>query len=144
MRKRDSQVAEIDLFQEMHLDHARTIREVMNSKERTFEEFLAVLDKAEKFKEWMAGRNPDQNLITEYYKASTRESWLDKLPSKTARWVITTGLGAAVETLYPTGAAIAASQGVSLLDATMLDRLLKGWRPNQFVNKTLKPFVAGE
>jgi hypothetical protein len=142
MRKRDRQVEEMDLFQEMHLSEARTVRETINNGERTFDEFLKVLDRAERFKSWLAARNPDQHLLQEYYAEVMKESWLNKLSSKTTRWVIATGLGLAVESLYPTGAAITAAQGVSLFDATMLDKILKGWRPNQFVDDVLAPFVS--
>ena len=60
------------------------------------------------------------------------------------RWVITTGLAAAVEALYPTGAAMAAAQGLSLADATVLDRIAKGWKPDQFVNGPMSEFVGIE
>jgi hypothetical protein len=53
MRKRDAAVQEIDLFQELHLKGAKTIREVLNSKERSLTEFLELLDSAEKFKNWL-------------------------------------------------------------------------------------------
>jgi hypothetical protein len=143
MQKRDSQVEELDLFQEMHLPGARTIREAINSGERSFGEFLTVLDRAAKFKEWLAARNPEQRLLEQYYAEVTKETWLDNLGTKATRWIITTGLGLAVESLYPTGAAIVASQGINLFDATLLDRVLKGWRPNQFVDNVLGPFVEG-
>jgi len=51
---------------------------------------------------------------------------------------------ALVEAFYPTGIAITAAQGISLLDATMLDRILKGWRPNQFIEGRLSQFVSGD
>jgi hypothetical protein len=43
---------------------------------------------------------------------------------------------------HPTGLAMTAAQGVSLADETLLDRILKGWRPNQFVNVALTKFVG--
>jgi hypothetical protein len=143
MRKRDAQVRELDLFQELHLPRARKIRECVSSGERSFADFLKLLDHADKFKEWLGNRNPDERLLQEYYRAATADSWIGKLGTKASRWVITTGLAGAVEALYPTGAAIAAAQGISLLDATLLDRLLKGWRPNQFVEGRLANFVSG-
>jgi hypothetical protein len=144
MRKRDAQVKELDLFQEMHLPEARKIRECLNSGEQSFGDFLKLLDHAAKFKTWLAKQNPDEELLRKYYEEVTAESWTDRLGTKTSRWVITTGLGAAVEAFYPTGAAIAAAQGISLLDATLLDRILKGWRPNQFVEGRLASFVTGD
>jgi hypothetical protein len=144
MRKREKQIQDVDLFQEMHLPEGKLLREVINIGERSFADFLIVLDRARKFKQWLRERNPDQQLLAEYYKAATAESWIDKLGSKTMRWVVTTGLGVAVETFYPTGMAIAATQGLSLLDATLLDRMLKGWRPHQFVKGPLTDFVQGK
>ncbi len=143
MRKRDKAIEEIDLFQDLHLG-AKTIREAINTKERSLTDFFELLDSAEKFKGWLREKNPDEKLLKEYFDAVTRETWIDKLPSKSARWIITTGLAAAVESFYPTGAAMAAAQGVSLVDATLLDNILKGWRPNQFVNGPWSKFVGKE
>jgi len=142
LRKREAAVREIDLFQDLHLRGARTVREVINSGERTLPEFFKLLDSAARFKSWLREKNPDERLLTEYFEAVTRETWLDKLPSKTSRWIITTGLAAAVEAIFPaSGAALLAAQGISLADATLLDKILKGWRPNQFVNGELSEFV---
>jgi hypothetical protein len=143
MQKRDTQVRELDLFQELYLSKARKLRECINSGERSFSEFLSLLEHAQKFKQWLGSRNPDQQLLQEYYETVTRDSWLNKLGTKSARWVITTGLAAVVEAFYPTGLAMAGAQGLSLIDATMLDRILSGWRPNHFVEQRLRPFVDG-
>jgi hypothetical protein len=144
MRKRDAQVEELDLFQELNLPNAKKLRECINSGERSFADFLKLLEHSEKFKEWLSNRNPDARLLQEYYRAAFADSWINKLGTKTSRWVVATGLVAAVEAFYPTGVAIAAAQGVSLLDATLLERILKGWRPNQFVEARLADFVSGE
>jgi len=99
------------------------------------------LDQADKFKKWLSETNPDEKLVREYFEAVTRQTWIDKLPTKGMRWVITTGLAAAVEGFYPTGAAMAAAQGLGLADATVLDRILKGWRPDQFIRGPMSQFV---
>jgi hypothetical protein len=144
IRKRDAHVDELDLFQDMHLTNGKKIRECLNSGERDFAEFIELLDDATLFKQWLGSRNPDESLLTEYFRAVTADSWIDKLGTKTSRWTITTGLGFAVEALYPTGVATAAALGVSLLDATLLDRVLKGWRPNHFVAGSLADFIGGK
>jgi hypothetical protein len=142
MRKRDAQVKEVDLFQEIYLPYAKTLRECLNSGERSFAEFLKLLDDAHKFKDWIGKQNPVKALVDEYYRSVTKDTWIDKLGTKAMRWAITTGLATLVEHFYPTGAAIAAAQGISALDATMLDRILKGWRPNHFVEGRLSAFVG--
>jgi hypothetical protein len=144
MRKRDAQVNELDLFQELNLPNAKKVRECINSGERTFAEFLKLLDHAQKFKDWLGIRSPDQRLLQEYYRATTENSWLDNLGTKATRWAITTGLAAAAEAFYPTGLAMAGAQGISLLDATMLDRIVRGWRPNHFIEGRLGQFVSGD
>jgi hypothetical protein len=32
--------------------------------------------------------------------------------------------------------------GLSVLDSLLLDKIIKGWRPNQFIEAELKSFVA--
>jgi hypothetical protein len=140
-RRRERSVNEIDLFQDLHLE-GRPLSEVLNRNERTFDEFLQLLEKATKFKAWLRGVNPDQKLLEEYFQAVTRETWADRLPARSMRWVITTGLATAVEALYPTGAAIAAAQGLGLADATVLDKILHGWKPDQFVKGPMSEFVG--
>ncbi len=142
-RRRERSINEIDLFQNLHLD-ARNIRGALNSKERSFDEFLKLLDQAERFKKWLRETNPDEKLAKEYFDAVTRQTWIDKLPTKGMRWVITTGLAAAVETFYPTGIAMFTAQGLGLADATVLDRILKGWKPDQFVEGPMSKFVGSE
>ncbi len=145
MRKRDHEVREIDLFQELYLPEARTLREAINSGERTFEEFLKLSEASHKFKSWLGTHNPDRTLLGEYYSAATKESWVDALPTRGARWLICTGLSAMAEHFYPAGGAIVVgAQAVSAADALFIDRLLKGWRPNHFIDDVLGPFVAKE
>jgi hypothetical protein len=141
LQRRERSINEIDLFQDLHLD-ARNISGALNSKERSFDEFFELLDRAGKFKKWLSQINPDKKLAAEYFDEVTRHTWIDKLPTKGMRWVMTTGLAAAVEALYPTGLAISAAQAYSLADATVLDKILKGWKPNQFVQGPMSQFVS--
>ena len=36
------------------------------------------------------------------------------------------------------------AQGLGLADATVLDRILKGWKPDQFVEGPMSKFVGSE
>jgi hypothetical protein len=140
-RRRERSIKEIDLFQNLHLN-AHDISGALNAKERTFEEFLKLLDQADRFKKWLRETNPDENLLKEYFRAVTHQTWVDRLPTRGMRWVITSGLAAAVEAFYPTGGAMMAAQGISLVDATVLDRILKGWKPDQFVRGPMSNFLG--
>ena len=142
MEKRDRNISEIEIFQEVQLRNARAIREAVNSGEHSFEDFLALLEKAEKFKGWLRSRNPDANLLDEYYKSVKAESWIEKLPSKGIRFLLTAGLAGVLETLFPSGIGVASGIGLGAADALLLDRLLRGWRPNQFIEGPLQRFAG--
>ena len=92
-----------------------------------------LLKEARKFKDWLQQQEPSVSLIHEYYKALEKETWLDKLPTKAIRFLIFTGGGLLVPAL--------GSLGLSAADTFLVDRLLGGWKPNQFVNGPLKDFA---
>jgi hypothetical protein len=142
MAKRDRNISEIEMFQSTLLNDARAIRESINSGEHTFDEFMVVLAKASRFREWLRARNPDANLLSEYYKSAMAETWVSKLPSKIARFVFARGLGTVVEALFPSGLGAATSVGLEAADHLLVDRLLRGWRPTQFVEGPLQKFSA--
>jgi hypothetical protein len=130
-RRRNSENA-IANFQEMVLRDGRAVRNALESGERTFAEFLPVLRKAREFKKWLRGQNPDANLLTEYLDGVTRESWVSTLPVKIFRYIFTTGVGV----VEPVSGAVA-----SAIDGFLIDRLMKGWRPNQFIEGPLRNFL---
>jgi len=143
--KRDRSASQIEIFQSQFLDDAKAVREVINSGERSFDEFLNVLEKVQtqKFKRWLGTRNPDSELLREYYRSATAESWIDRLPSKSIRFVITTLAGVGADLIFPTGG-VGTGVGISLgaLDTFLVDRFLKGWRPNQFIEGELRRFTS--
>ena len=87
-------------------------------------------------------RDPDQGLVKAYFREVTKGSWVDRLPAKSVRWSIFTGLGFAVDLLGAQGIGTATGVAISAADAFLLDRLLKGWKPNQFIDDSLDPFAA--
>jgi hypothetical protein len=135
LARRDSNSRQIASFQEVHLGDARAIREAINSGERNFSEFLHVLDKADRFREWLAERNPDAQLLTEYYNAVTADSWVGTLRAKSLRYITTAVVGIA----SPVMGLLA-----SAADELVVDRILRGWRPNQFVEGQLRKFTSVE
>jgi len=142
-RKREKNVEQFELFQTTHLSNARAIRDAINSGAATFADFLPVLEQASRFKEWLRTRNPDETLLAEYFKAATAETWVEKLPAKSVRLITVAGLGAAVELLFPLGGLGAlGSFGIAAADSLLLGRVLKGWRPSQFVEGPLRKFIG--
>ncbi|MEV4606015.1 hypothetical protein MRBLMR1_000951 [Neorhizobium sp. LMR1-1-1.1] len=142
LRRQHSQ-ADIELFQEIHLN-GNSLRTAINSGQRTFEEFLDLLDKTRKFKSWLKGVKPEAGLLKEYHDAVIRETWLERLPNKSSRFTVMTGAGAIIDYFVTGGAATVGALALGAADTFLVDRMLKGWRPNQFVEKNLTPFLQSE
>jgi hypothetical protein len=111
---------------------APRIKDLINSKAKTFDEFLSLLDRSAKFKSWLVNVNPDQEIVAEYLKAVSSEGWAQSIPSKMLRYVLTGVIGA-IEPI--TG------HSFSLADTFLLEKLTGGWKPNRFVEKNLSSFL---
>lgn len=131
-------------FNELILPSGRAIQEAINSGNRNFNDFITVLDNSKQFKVWLSQVDNDKNLLKEYYEAATKDSWIDKLPSKTFRWSIFTLLGAGIDTLGGGGIGTAAALSIGATDTFLFDKVVKGWKPNMFVNSQLKPFIPNK
>jgi hypothetical protein len=134
-----------EAFQESVVDGVPSIRDAVNSGKRTFREVIQLLPKAEKFKDWLRKQGATEDLRSAYLKEVAHLDWADKLPPKSLRWLLISaaglGLGAAIgATAVGTAAGLALSAG----DTFLLDRLLKGWKPNQFIEGPLKQFLRFE
>ena len=129
------------LFQNFLFEDAKAVCDTINRGERTFKDLLDLISKAKKFQKWLAGKDPDSDLLKEYYKEVTADSWVDKLPGKTARWSLFTGVGLAIDALGAGGLGTAAGLAISAGDALILDSIIGGWKPNLFIDNELKKFV---
>jgi hypothetical protein len=143
LKRRTINVDQIGLFHETVLPDAPTIRETINSGGRNFADFLRLLDNAEKFRGWLQNANVDTSLIRSYYLAATEKTWADCLPTKSVRFVIASGLGALADLAMPTGIGTATGLATGAADSLFLDKLIKGWRPNQFIEGPYRSFVSG-
>lgn len=119
-------------FRQVTLPDYPSLRETIDSGQRTFKDFLLLLDKAARFKEWLKTAAVDEGLLRSYLAGVSKEGWVQSVPAKTVRYLFTTAL----ESQYPligTAAAIA--------DSFIVEKLLGGWRPNHFVENRLGPFL---
>jgi len=142
LARRSASERELVQFQDTVLSDFPRLGEAINSGQRSIKEFLELLDSAEKFRDWLATVNPDQGLIRSYYRAATEHTWADKLPTKSVRFAISAGLGMLADGVLPTGLGTAAGLAVGAADSLYLDRLIKGWRPNQFIEGAYTKFVG--
>ncbi|MGR3344446.1 MAG: hypothetical protein ACU0DI_14700 [Paracoccaceae bacterium] len=142
--RRTQNFERIEHFQNLTLGSAPKIRELINSQPKKFGKFLDVLDNATRFKKWIKDLPPDQELACEYLKEVTAKNFLDHLPTKGVRYAMFGGIGIAVEVLIPSGIGIGASLALSASDTFLVDKLFGGWKPNQFIDSKLLPFIKGK
>lgn len=133
---------EISLFQKAVFAGARSVAEAVNSGHRSLDEFLPVLEDARKFKRFLHQIGPEQGLIGTYVSEVSRSSWLDSLAPKAVRFTIFTGGGIIADIAFAGGAGTLGGVGLSIFDSFLFDKLAKGWKPHQFVDQNLRPFVA--
>lgn len=142
LRRRATSASQIDLFKEIAVGEVPSIREVINSGERSFGEFLKFVKDGDKFRSWLHGQSLDTNLLREYQKAIIAETWASKLPTKGVRFAVATGIGMLGELFAPTGVSTAIGMAAGAADTFALDKIIKGWRPNQFIENRYQSFVA--
>ncbi|MBA4379488.1 MAG: hypothetical protein C0393_02175 [Anaerolinea sp.] len=129
---------QIGKFADLTLANCHAIREAVNAGAVPFQSVVKLLDKADKFRVWLHEQPPDANLVHTYYEATVKDSWVERLPAKTTRWSIFTGIGFGLDMLGAGGLGTAAGVAVSAIDSFLLDKLTKGWKPHQFVESDLK------
>jgi len=102
---------------------------------------MKLVREAQKFKEWLNKVNNAGDLRDDYCREISRLDWADKLPPKALRWLIMSGVGFCVDAAAGTHIGAAGGLALSAVDGLLLDKLIKGWRPNQFVEGPLREFL---
>ncbi|MCW5691443.1 MAG: hypothetical protein KIT48_03685 [Pseudolabrys sp.] len=142
LRRREINKKEIEIFYEHILSDMPSLRESINAREVNVSDFLRLLDQADRFRNWIHSTNTDVGMVNRYIKDATEKTWADKIPTKSIRFVLATGLGIAADLALPTGIGTAAGVSVGALDAFYLDKLIKGWRPNQFIEGPYRAMLS--
>jgi len=138
VRRHSRSNTQIESFVDLTLADAHAIREAVNSGAVSFASVVKLLDSADKFRHWLREQPADSALLRAYYQETIKSSWAEKLPTKSARWGVFTGIGFAVDALGAGGLGTAAGVAISAADAFLVDKLIKGWKPHQFVEGDLK------
>ncbi|WP_394672130.1 hypothetical protein [Limnobacter sp.] len=131
LRRANINQQSLQQFKEIVLPDTPSLAEIIDSGQRTFDEFIRLLGKASKFKDWLKSTNPDEGLIREYLASANSVDWIQKTPTKTVRYLFSMGL----DTTMPS-----ASIPFGLFDNFIIEKLFAGWRPSHFVNKQLAQF----
>jgi hypothetical protein len=130
-------------FKSFAIPHDGSIAQAINSGTRTFEDLRKLLDEAERFKKWVHGQAPEGDLAKAYVEEVTKPSWRTGSVIKNLRFILFNAAQIAA------GAAVAGAKGalagvaLAATDSYLLDRLLAGWRPHQFVRGPLEKFLDG-
>lgn len=125
-------------FQQFIFSDAKSFREAVNNRKIDLDDLITILKKSSKFKKWISGVDPDQDLIKNYYDEVTKDTFADKLPGKSVRWGIFTSAGLIADAIATGGIGTAIGLGLGALDTFFIDKLISGWKPNQFIEETKK------
>lgn len=140
--KRAKSETELKLFKEYSLANCTSLGSAFVNGILTEKELLKIFEKSDKFREWLSKIPEDGNLLGEYHKAVISKDLADKLPTKTARFVIFEGIGITLDLFGAGGIGTAVATSLALGDTFLLDRIInRKWKPNHFIDNTLKPKI---
>lgn len=122
------------------LNNEKDIQSGVNNAIVSVSDVMRLIENSNKFRNWISDLNDDRNILKEYYREVSKPHIKDKLPSKSLRFTFFTGAGLALDCAATGGLATAASLGLGALDAFLLDKLIGGWKPDQFVSNELSIF----
>jgi hypothetical protein len=103
---------------------------------------MELLEAAQRFKRWIQEQPENMDLRKAYCQDVSRVGWADALPSRTTRWSIFAAANTALGLLTSPLTGVVGGLALSTLDTFLLDRIVKGWRPNQFIEGPLKKFTS--
>jgi hypothetical protein len=67
------EATELREFKEVVVPDCPSVREVINQGQRSFDEFLSLLEKSQRLREWIQSVNPDASLVRDYLKQVTAQ-----------------------------------------------------------------------
>lgn len=133
--------SEISTFQEVVLKNYRPIGDSIRDGSISFQDLMPIIIEAEKFRDWLSGQGEEYHLIEAYYTKISENTFLQKLVPKTVRWSFFNGAIIAAGILLPGLPGIIAGLAISAGDTFLLEKISKGWRPNQFIDSSIKAIL---
>jgi hypothetical protein len=119
----------------------RAIGEAFNSGVLSIDEIMDAIVASSKFKQWSGGLSSDASMISEYINECTKDTVADHISTNVGKWIVVGALADQCQTVFPfLGSAV--GLGFAAVEHFFVERVVKGWRPHQFVNERLKPLLA--
>lgn len=122
---------QINLFNEHILTECPSIGDAFINRTISGKDLIKLLVEGDKFREWLKNVPFDSSLINKYIEEITKETLADKKWVKGIRFVVTQ-----LFSYIPAVGYIASG-----IDIFFVEKLLKGWKPNHFIDKELKPML---
>jgi len=141
LEKSRSSEKQLSKFQSFVFNDSKILREAVNDNKVDIDDLIDVLKNANKFRNWIAGIDPKKDLIKSYYSKVTEKTFIDKLPGKITRWSIFTGTGIAADIVVTGGIGTTSGIALGAFDTFCLDKLISGWKPNQFIEGEVKELI---
>lgn len=141
IQKRLKSQENINLFEKYELIEYHTIGESYVNGFVSKGDLLNLLNKADKYRGWLSGIPDNLVLYEEYRKAVSEKTIAEKLPIKHIKFALIEGIGIYLDLMGAGGLGTGIASGLSTIDHIFLDKLMRGWKPNHFIDETLKPLT---
>lgn len=123
-------------FEWFAFENAGAFADAYNDGSIDFETALRHIDKSDKFRHWLEGLPPNADIIAEYNAAIAREGVFEGTVPSVARFAFFTGAGVAADLALTGGVGTIAGVSLGLFDHLLVQKVVRGWRPNVFVRNS--------
>ena len=123
-------------FQNIFVNDVPSISEVINDSPDLINEYLKILRKSHKFRDWLDSQEKDSDILSEYYKKVTEKSIFEKGPIKQLKWVVDIGASTLLGFVN-----IGAGLVYSGFSGFVENKINNNWKPNMFIDTKLKRFL---
>jgi hypothetical protein len=137
VKQSEGAATKIGQFQDFAFDDSRAIADAVRSGAVSISAVLDIVERSDKFRRWLDGKDDDANLLRDYFQECTKGTWVDRLPAAAARWVIVTGASTVAGAAIAGPVGIVAGVAIGAADL-VVDRARQGWKPNHFVERDLQ------
>ena len=133
----------LDNFEAFVLDDVKAIREAVNTNQVDIDKLIQVFEKSRRFKESIASLPPEANLCKAYHDEIMKESFFQTLPGKAVRYSVFKGLDIAAGYFLRKVGGDLATGALGAMNEFLFDKLLTGWKPNQYIDEIKKLVGSG-